>query len=108
MISSLYVMKERKKISWPTAQYNNEMEHTTGLSEYDGTRNMLNINCKGKVPSKAAVAENWQDCMIRKFSMLFIESQNFSACTVVVYNWLKTYCLEKKQFCSSSVSNLDD
>ena len=34
------------------------MKHTIGLSEYDGIRKMLNINYKGKVPSKAAVAEN--------------------------------------------------
>ena len=76
--------KERKKISWPIAQYNNEMEHTIGLSEYDGIRKMLNINYKGKVPSKAAVAENWKDLIIRKFSMLFIDLPNFSACTEVV------------------------
>ena len=34
------------------------MEHTIDLSEYDGIRKMPNINYKGKVPSKAAVAEN--------------------------------------------------
>ena len=34
------------------------MEHTIGLSKYDGSRKMLNIDYKGKVPSKAAVAEN--------------------------------------------------
>ena len=28
------------------------------LELYDGIRKMLNINYKGKVPSKAAVAEN--------------------------------------------------
>ena len=76
--------KERKKISWPIAQYNNEMEHTIGLSEYDGIRKMLNISYKGKVPSKAAVAENWKDLIIRKFSMLFIDLPNFSACTEIV------------------------
>ena len=36
--------KERKKISWPIAQYNNEIEHIIGLSEYDGIWKMLNIN----------------------------------------------------------------
>ena len=30
------------------------MEHTLGLSKYDGIRNMLNIDYKGNVPSKAA------------------------------------------------------
>ena len=52
---------KRKKISWPIAQYNNEMEHTIDLSEYDGIRKMLNISYKGKVPSKDAVAEIWKD-----------------------------------------------
>ena len=47
-------------------------------------RKMLNINYQGKVPSKAAVAENWKDIIIRKFSMLFIDLPNFSACTEVV------------------------
>ena len=47
--------KKRKKISWPIAQYNNEMEHTIDLSEYDGIRKMLNIKHKGKVPSKANI-----------------------------------------------------
>ena len=60
------------------------MEHTIDLSEYDGIRKMLNINYKGKVPSMAAVAENWKDLIIRKFSMLFIDLPNFSACTEVV------------------------
>ena len=60
------------------------------LELYDGIRKMLNINYKGKVPSKAAVAENWKDLIIRKFSMLFIESLNISACTVVARNILKT------------------
>ena len=32
------------------------MEHTIGLSEYDGIRKMLNVNYKGKVPSSAADA----------------------------------------------------
>ena len=36
--------KERKKISWPIAQYNNDIEHTIGLSEYDGIWKMLKIN----------------------------------------------------------------
>ena len=50
--------ERRKKMSLPIAQYNKEMKHTIGLSEYDGIRKMLNINYQGKVPSKAAVAEN--------------------------------------------------
>ena len=50
--------ERRKKMSLPIAQYNKEIKHTIGLSEYDGIRKMLNINYKGKVPSKAAVAEN--------------------------------------------------
>ena len=50
--------KEKKKISLPIGQYNKEIKHTIGLSEYYGIRKMLNINYKGKVPSKAAVAEN--------------------------------------------------
>ena len=37
-----------------------------------------NIFHKGKVPSKAAVAENWKDLIIRTFSMLFIDLLNFS------------------------------
>ena len=61
-----------------------KMKHTIGLSEYDGIRKMLNINYKGKVPSKAAVAENQKDLIIRKFSMLFIDLLNISTCTVVV------------------------
>ena len=60
------------------------MKHTIGLSEYDSIRKMLSINYQGKIPSKAAVAENLKDFIIMKFSMLFIESYNFSACTVVV------------------------
>ena len=76
--------KERKKISWAIAQYNNEMAHTIGLSEYDGIRKMLNINYKGKIPSKATVAENWKDLIIRKFSILFIDLPNFSVCSEVV------------------------
>ena len=51
-------MKERKNISLPIAQYNKEMKHTIGLSEYDSIRKMLSINYQGKIPSKAAVAEN--------------------------------------------------
>ena len=39
-----FLMKERKKISLPIAQYNKEMKHTIGLSEYDGIRKMLNID----------------------------------------------------------------
>ena len=50
--------KERKIISSLIAQFNNEMKHTIDLSEYDGIRKMLNINCKRKVPSKASVADN--------------------------------------------------
>ena len=50
--------ERRKKMSLPIAQYNKEMKHTIGLSEYDGIRKMLNINYQGKVPSKTAVAEN--------------------------------------------------
>ena len=60
------------------------MKHTIDLSEYDGIRRMVNINYRGKVPSKAAVAENWKDPIIRKSSMLFIDLPNFSAYTVVV------------------------
>ena len=56
-------MKERKKISWPIAQYNNKIEHTIGLSEYAGIRKMLNIKYKGKVPSKAVVAVPWNEPM---------------------------------------------
>ena len=40
------------------ARYNKEIKHTFGLSEYDDISKMLNINHKGKVPNKAAVAEN--------------------------------------------------
>ena len=44
-LQSIDQRKEKKKeISWPIAQYNNEIEHTIGLSEYDGIWKMLNIN----------------------------------------------------------------
>ena len=36
--------KERKKISSPIGQYNKDIKHTIGLSEYDGIRKMININ----------------------------------------------------------------
>ena len=49
---------KEKKIYLPIARYNKKIKNTIGLSEYDGIRKMLNINYKGKVPSKAAVAEN--------------------------------------------------
>ena len=84
MITLIREKKERKKISLPIGQYNKEIKHDIGLCEYDGIRKMLNINYKGKVPSKAAVAENQKDLIIRKFSMLFIDLLNISTCTVVV------------------------
>ena len=61
-----------------------KIKHTIGLSEYDDIRKMLNINHRGKLPSKVAVAENERTLFIQKFSMLIIESPNFSACTAVV------------------------
>ena len=50
--------ERRKKISLPIGQYNKEIKHTIGLIEYDGIRKMLNNNYKGRILSKAAVAEN--------------------------------------------------
>ena len=58
--------------------------HTIGLSEYDDMRKILRISYKGKIPCKAAVAENWKDPHIRKFSMLFIDFPNFSASSEIV------------------------
>ena len=46
--------KERRKIFLIIARYNKEIKHAIGLSKYDGIRDMLNIDYKGNVPSKAA------------------------------------------------------
>ena len=54
--------------------FNDKIKQTIGLNRYDDIRKMLNISYKGKVPSKVAVAENCNDLIIRKFSLLFIES----------------------------------
>ena len=40
------------------------------LSENDYIRKMQNINYKGKVPSKTAVAENWKDLFFLSFFLL--------------------------------------
>ena len=61
--------KSDREIYLSIARYNNELTHTIGLSKYD-IKKMLNISYQGKVPSKAAVTENWKDLIIWKFSML--------------------------------------
>ena len=53
----LYAERKKENLFTQKLKYE-EIKHIIGLSEYDGIRKMLNINCKGKAHSKSTAAKN--------------------------------------------------
>ena len=60
-------------------------------------RKDANIDHKGKVPSKAAIAENWTDLITQKFGTLCIIFKSISTYAVIVYDCCENQLSERKQ-----------